>query len=94
VRGHPAPDWIKVDVEGGEGAVFRGARRLLREAAPALLIELHGPESAADVWDVLRGVGYLVFDLSGRPLREPGNVAWKAYVSAFAVDWEEGRLRG
>jgi len=42
-----APDFIKVDVEGGEKSVIDGARRLLEEVKPAFLVEVHH-ESAAE----------------------------------------------
>jgi len=42
---HPAPDFVKCDVEGSEVAVFEGAERLLREKRPILLVEMHGPEN-------------------------------------------------
>jgi FkbM family methyltransferase len=44
VLSHPAPDFLKCDVEGAEVAVFQGAVRLLREKRPILLVELHGQE--------------------------------------------------
>jgi FkbM family methyltransferase len=42
----PAPALLKIDVEGYEGAVLRGAQRVL-EATPNLLIELH-PQFSLD----------------------------------------------
>lgn len=38
----PNPDLIKIDTEGAELDVLRGALRLLREHHPALYIEMHG----------------------------------------------------
>jgi len=56
-RGFPAPDFIKIDVEGAEALVLMGGQRVISEFKPVLLIELHGPTHAAAVWDVLpRGV--------------------------------------
>lgn len=37
------PTLVKIDVEGAELAVLAGARQLLREGRPTLLIELDGP---------------------------------------------------
>ena len=45
VSTHPAPDFVKCDVEGAEVSVFQGAERLLREARPMLLIEMHSAEN-------------------------------------------------
>lgn len=53
------PDLIKVDVEGGEAAVFRGASMLLREeAAPTILFESFDISRDAAI---LRQFGYDVF---------------------------------
>ncbi|HEY2290911.1 MAG TPA: FkbM family methyltransferase [Thermoanaerobaculia bacterium] len=45
-------DFVKIDVEGYEGHVLVGARRLLREHRPALLVEIHpgflAPPSTVD----------------------------------------------
>ena len=57
-EGLPRPDVIKVDVEGAEALLLRGARRLLREAGPSLLIELHGAELAREVLPILADLGY------------------------------------
>jgi FkbM family methyltransferase len=40
-EGHLAPDVIKVDVEGAEAAVLRGARGLLRRRRGLLFLEVH-----------------------------------------------------
>lgn len=37
--GNPAPQFIKIDVEGAETRVIRGAERVLREASPAVIVE-------------------------------------------------------
>ena len=40
----PAPDAIKVDVEGNELAVLRGAADTIADARPLLVIEVHGAD--------------------------------------------------
>jgi len=57
-----APDLIKMDIEGGEAAALRGARRLMRQAKPILLLELHEAQAAeaGNVFDELRQMGYEV----------------------------------
>ena len=40
-----APDFIKCDVEGAEGEVFQGARRLLEKQRPRVLCEIHTESS-------------------------------------------------
>lgn len=57
----PPPDVLKIDVEGAELNVFRGAIRLLKETQPALIFE-----ATAGNWeeesDLLRSLGYTFFD--------------------------------
>ena len=40
--GLPPPDFVKVDVEGFEDEVLRGARRTIEAHRPALMVEVHG----------------------------------------------------
>ncbi len=54
--GTAPPDLVKLDVEGSEGDVLRGARELLADVRPALVIELHG--TAHEVCDLLTAAGY------------------------------------
>ena len=42
---HPAPDFIKCDVEGAECEVFRGAANTLRQWHPTIVCEMHGTEN-------------------------------------------------
>jgi FkbM family methyltransferase len=57
-EGLPEPDVIKIDVEGAEALLLRGAGGLLRGRGPHLLIELHGAEAARDVLPLLDDLGY------------------------------------
>jgi len=43
-NGTPAPDFIKIDVEGAEELVLKGAIGLLEHKKPFLMIEVHSPE--------------------------------------------------
>ncbi|MFH5805522.1 FkbM family methyltransferase [Alienimonas sp. DA493] len=69
--GERSPDLLKIDVEGAAAAVLRGARRLLEERAPAVYIELHGPEERAGVRDELLSRGYRAETMDGRPVTDP-----------------------
>ena len=81
-RGAPPPRLVKMDIEGAEGLALAGARRLLREAAPLLLIEVHGEEAARAVWEELRQAGYRVLTLErDREFLAPGEFA-KAHILA------------
>jgi FkbM family methyltransferase len=78
----PAPDVIKIDVEGGEVDVLRGARRTLREYRPILLIELHGTN--AEVAEELERLGYRAGVLSSSLTITES--PWYAYVIAVPAE--------
>jgi Methyltransferase FkbM domain len=69
------PDLVKIDVEGYEIAVLRGASRTLREDRPVLFLEVHPDRivqlggSMAEIAAILDDLRYAVFDLAGRPAR-------------------------
>jgi FkbM family methyltransferase len=73
---HPAPDVVKIDLEGGEGLALAGMERLLRQARPRLLIEVHGPQAAAEVSRRLAAAGYRLHRMqAGYPSLAPGDPA-------------------
>lgn len=53
-----APSVIKIDVEGGELAVLRGAKRLLQANRIKLFLAVHSDQLKADCDQLLRGIGY------------------------------------
>jgi FkbM family methyltransferase len=56
--GIAAPQFIKVDVEGAEPAVLRGAMNTLHTIRPVLAIEVHSAASAVECADLLTSLGY------------------------------------
>jgi FkbM family methyltransferase len=54
----PCVDFIKIDVEGHELEVLRGARRTLQECSPVLLVEVKEPNLEA-VIGFLKDLGYI-----------------------------------
>lgn len=62
------PRLIKVDVEGAELDVLRGARRVLREDGPTVLVEVHGVggEYEQAVLTLLEECGYVTQPLEVR----------------------------
>lgn len=62
----PAPNVVKIDVERAEMEVLNGARRLLEQVRPTLLIEV-GHTFAQDVADLLKGLGYQIYDATSLP---------------------------
>jgi FkbM family methyltransferase len=73
-NGVGAIDFLKIDVEGFELEVLKGATKLLSShAIKGLLFEANKPvlssigKSAGSIHDLLGTYGYSVFDLDGRP---------------------------
>jgi FkbM family methyltransferase len=59
-QGQPAPQLMKMDVEGAEWDALGGAGRLLAEAKPKLLCEIHDPSQMGQVRTYLEQFGYVV----------------------------------
>jgi FkbM family methyltransferase len=57
----PAPNLIKIDVEGAEAEVIRGGMRLLAERLPILICEVC-EESRSEVTTRLNSLGYRLID--------------------------------
>ncbi len=58
--GHPIPDVIKVDVEGGEREVLKGGEQLFSKSSPVLLCEIHEEKSVRWICDWLAQRAYAV----------------------------------
>lgn len=70
-RNIPLPDFIKIDVEGGELDVLRGMRNVLFRTHPDLCIEVHGEGdqkviACQDILDFLRPYRYTVYSIEDK----------------------------
>lgn len=54
----PAPDFIKMDIEGGEGPAMEGMRAAVAAQRPTMLVEIHGRAAAKATLAPLAGLGY------------------------------------
>jgi FkbM family methyltransferase len=68
------PNVIKIDVEGAEVEVLKGAQRLLAQNRPRLLLATHGPDVHRDSCALLQSMGYRVESLDSRPLEQSSEV--------------------
>jgi FkbM family methyltransferase len=60
-RGLRPPNVMKIDIEGAEGMALSGARRVLAEHHPSLIVEIHSAEMGREVLSVLGENGYHVY---------------------------------
>lgn len=61
----PAPDLIKMDIEGNELEALRGATRLLESDRPVIFVAAHSSILERDCAEFLRNLGYSVALLPG-----------------------------
>lgn len=82
----PAPDVIKMDVEGAEVGALNGAARTLRAKHPRILLSVHSPALKAECTRLLRDFGYTV-----NTGTKPGQLdAWRDEPDVVAVRPESG----
>lgn len=55
---HGAPDFIKMDIEGGEAEALEGAGGILSQRGPAMIIETHGEAVENRCLEILASHGY------------------------------------
>jgi Methyltransferase FkbM domain len=79
---------VKIDVEGAEGKVLSGAKRVVERYSPFFIIDLHTPEQDVFVAHLLTSWGYTLSRLSGPAIlrtdtgwRDPVGV-WGTIVAA------------
>ncbi|MEJ5384298.1 MAG: FkbM family methyltransferase [Fimbriimonadales bacterium] len=59
----PPPAVIKIDVEGAEELVLKGAQQLLTRFHPTLLIEIHGKDQFHRCYELLTSMDYVLTKL-------------------------------
>lgn len=59
----PPPTFLKIDVEGGEMAVLRGARKIIEIQRPRMVLATHGDEIDAECRALLREWNYDIQDI-------------------------------
>ena len=70
----PVPDYLKIDVEGAEFLVLKGAEAIIGEQHPTIFLSLHGNEVREQCGNFLRGLNYHSEPTDGRQLNEAGEI--------------------
>lgn len=65
----PAPDFVKIDVEGGEVDVLRGMERTVARVCPLMVIEVHSVDLERECVAMLRRWGYRLAVVPHAPWR-------------------------
>lgn len=67
-HGLETPQFVKVDIEGGELCFFKGAEQILRSSKPVILFESMHSGPLFPERDFLRGVGFTLYRLVGKEI--------------------------
>lgn len=71
----PAPNLIKIDIEGAEGEALKYTARLCREVRPIIILELHNPECDRAAWEFSGRANYKLTSLdTGEIFTKPEQV--------------------
>jgi len=74
-----SPDFIKIDVEGAELDVLKGARQTLETARPIMLIDVASENALRDVREFLEESGYML-----RPASKPNYLAAHRHAAVWS----------
>jgi FkbM family methyltransferase len=64
-EGHPAPQFIKIDVEGAEARILYGSKRILKEVRPVIVAEVRTGVISNEITNLMHSLGYISRLLGG-----------------------------
>ena len=70
----PAPDYLKIDVEGDELLVLSGAQSMLQQARPSIFLATHGSEVHSQSFEFLSSLNYDLRAIDGRPVEQTDEI--------------------
>ena len=70
------PAFLKIDVEGGESGVLKGATKVLERYRPTMTIELHNPDEDRAVGAILKAMNYKAFRIEDGSQVEDLDSGW------------------
>ena len=63
------PEFLKIDIEGGESSALKGATKVLEKYRPRMVIELHNPDEDRAVGSILKDLNYRAYRVAdGKPV--------------------------
>lgn len=80
----PLPDYIKMDIEGGEVLALQGARKMLASHHPTIFLATHGQAIHQESCALLASLGYDLQPIDGKSLMESDELLAVASVGRRA----------
>jgi len=66
----PPPQVLKIDVEGYELNVLKGAKQILKKHKPILFVALDNEDTKSEVYEFIKNLGYNIFDLNLKKIEQ------------------------
>ena len=82
------PDIIKIDVEGFEYDVLKGAEEVLKQYSPRIIIETHSKELREKCHEFLSEKGYLLIDEGRTVINKSGNQITNLFYKSENIRWK------
>lgn len=70
----PQPEFLKIDIEGGEFSALQGAKQTLLKTHPVIFLSTHGQDIHARCCQFLQTNGYSIRPTDGKPLERSRDI--------------------
>jgi FkbM family methyltransferase len=70
----PAPDYMKIDIEGAEFLALSGAKTMLEDSHPTIFLATHGSVVHQECSHLLQSLGYQLQPIDGRNLEQSNEI--------------------
>lgn len=78
---------IKIDTEGNELSVLKGAKKVLRETRPTIIFECFGESDRSRLFELFTGESYSVYPLPWSPNSDAGVLGKEQFIASSATNF-------
>jgi FkbM family methyltransferase len=78
---------IKIDTEGNEFSVLKGATKILERARPRVIFECWDEDEKAGIFDLLRAQNYSIYALPWSPKHETERVDFRRFMASADINF-------
>lgn len=78
---------IKIDTEGSELSVLKGAGRILQEVRPRIIFECWGKDEKAGIFDLLTARNYAIYALPWSPRQSAGTLDCRRFMASVCINF-------